>query len=456
MPTSKGSGMRVVVFDERDKILPLMRKAMFESVASFNHLPTCMSFVEENTLHNEAAVIVTSSIEDHVLETFEASEPIKTVFILSTRRRDVDKLPSKVVGIYPEIDDLLLALFETLDIIESELNANSFVFHRKENGSDNIDFYFYNLWLSYERNQKLTRKDLVEQASIYFHSQKQILFGIHHFDNTYNPWKVLPWLNRHNHPFPYHLLVSNALRTHDQQILALARFFILDLTKQMKLLSITHICNQTYYGTKLPIATVDRLEHHTGNDIIAFQCFLPVTKSRPNALAVATRRTRRRQVASVLFKIDPSNAFGVHMGDIILIDMSTPFHITSVSRFGDLGSTRQLVTIVQLVAVDRDYKHQLHRQFILRQKKQGKTIEDFMLQTIPLLKLEHINSLFFISFVSYIFRLDNGYKKQNTVQLDVSKLSIPLYVVSSSSESRRSEAVWYVLLFLFSTTTNIG
>ncbi|CAF4698662.1 unnamed protein product, partial [Rotaria sp. Silwood1] len=40
-------------------------------------------------------------------------------------RREIDTLPSKVIGIYSRIDNLLQALFETLDTIELQLDRLS-------------------------------------------------------------------------------------------------------------------------------------------------------------------------------------------------------------------------------------------------------------------------------------------------------------------------------------------
>ncbi|CAF1140987.1 unnamed protein product [Adineta steineri] len=400
---TKGSGIHVVVFDERDKILPLIRKAIIESITSFNYLPACMSYIDEMTMDNETTIVVTTSIDDRVIKTFEASNSIEAVFILSTTRKEIDKSFTKVVGVYPRMDNLLPVLFETLDIVELQLNANSILFHRNLDGSDNIDFYFYNLWFSHEINQKLTKKDLVEQANIFYRSKKQMQTAIHEFDTSYNKLDILNWIHRSDRAFPYHILITNALRTHDQHILGLTRFFILDVTRQLKPLSTIQMCSQGYYGTKLPLSIVDRFEQQTSRDIISFQCFLPVTKTRANALAVAVRPTRRRKMISVLFKIDAINALGVHMGDIILLDMATAFYIIGVSRYAGFGSARELVTIIQLVAVDSGSKQQLYEEFIEKKQSEGRSIDEFLIDTIPLLKS------------------DDMYKRQNKNKLDTPK-----------------------------------
>ena len=321
---SKGSGMRVVVFDEQDKLHPIIRQAMLESIESFYQLSTCSSFIQQNAKDGRAVVIVTTSTDEDVLETFESLDPVEAILIFSLKERDVDTLPSKVIGIYSQIDYLLRALVEILDSIELQLDAYSILFHRQRDGSENTDFYFYYLWETYSNNQVISKKVLIDQARVLFRSENHIKPFVHDFNITYKSSEVLQWLEKYSHPFPFHLLVSNALRTHDQQILSLVRFFILDLTKQMKTFPIGPSYNQVFFGTKLPISIVDRLEQQTSKDILAFQCFLPVTRSRANALLAATRPTRRRKIANVLFKIDASNAACVNLRDVILIDMATP------------------------------------------------------------------------------------------------------------------------------------
>ncbi|CAF4112504.1 unnamed protein product, partial [Rotaria sp. Silwood1] len=137
--------------------------------------------------------------------------------------------------------------------------------------------------------------------------------------------------------------------------------------------------------------------------------------------------TRRRKMANVLFKIDISHALCTFMNDSILIDMATPFQITCVTRNTGSGGVQQLVTIVTLVSIDRKHREQLLGQFIQRQKAVGKTINDFLQQTIP------------------VVRVDNSYKRENETKSDISQYSIPLYVVSVSKTSLDSQTVWYVI-----------
>ncbi|CAF1069122.1 unnamed protein product [Rotaria sordida] len=421
--TSKGSGIRVVVFDPYDRVHSTIRDAMIEPIESFYNSSSCISSIQQNSKDERAIILITTSTEDHVLQSFDALNSIEAILILSKSRREIDTLPSKVIGIYSRIENLLRVLFETFDTIELQLDANSILFHRQEDGSDNTDFYFYNIWKTHNTNQILTKKVFIEQARILFRSYRKIKSLINDFNISYKSSEVLYWLDKYNHPFPYHLLISNALRTHDQQILQLVHFFLNDLSQQMKPVPIGPSYNQVFFGTKLPISIVDRLEQQTSKDIIAFQCFLLATRSRTKALSAATQPTRRHKIANVLFKIDVSHALCAYINDSILINMATPFQITCVTRNTGSGGVQQLVTIVTLVSLDRKHREQLLGQFIQRQKAAGKTINDFIHQTIPPV------------------RVDNNYTRESENKSDISKYSIPLYVVSVSKTSLDSLAV---------------
>lgn len=390
---SAGSGIRVVVYDEHDRIAPAIRSAMLESIHPFYHLQSCISFIQQNANDDRAIIVITTSIDQEVLKTFEALVPIEAVLILSTTRRHVDTFPSKVVGIYAQIENLLRALFQTIDDMELQLNANSLLFYRLKDGTDNTDFYFYHIWFHHRMNQTITKKILIEQARILFRSENKIKAAMHDFYTSYKSAEVLNWLDKYEHPFPYHLLITNALRTHDQQILFIVRSIIFDISRHMKPLPIGPSYNRVFFGTKLPVAIVDRLEQQTSRDVIAFQCFLPVTRSRTDALVAATKASRRRKLANVLFKIDATHALCAQINDIVLMNMATPFQITRVTRNTGFGGVQQLVTVVNLIALDKRTREDLVGDFIDRQKAAGKKIDDFISQTIHLVRFGSIDRL---------------------------------------------------------------
>jgi hypothetical protein len=369
---SKGSGICVVTFDEQKNSSVSLRNATNEL---FEELSSCISFIEQQKKEDKAVVLITTTIEENILQIFESLISIEAILILSTTGKDADTLPSKVTGVYPQIEILLRSLTKILDTIEIQLIIKSLIYNRDKDGNDNLNFYFYNLWKHYMKDANSTKKSLVDQTRILFQFNHQIKSSIHEFETSYRSNDVISWFNKHRHPFPYYHLISNALRTHNQEILSLARFFLNDLDKQLKPESSS---SQLYLGTKLPLTLIDELEQQTKTDIIAFQCFLPVTRSRANALLEATQPSRRHKMANVLFKIDINSALCAIQGDTIFIDMATPFHISCITRNSGAGTSQQLLTIIKLMALDKHDRGQLFEQFIQRQLKLGRTIDDLL------------------------------------------------------------------------------
>jgi tetratricopeptide (TPR) repeat protein len=366
---SKGSGICLVGFDEQQKFPAPTRNTINEL---FEELSSCISFIEQQTKENKAVILITTTIEENILQTFESLVPIEAILVLSTTSNDIDTLPSKVIGVYPQMDILLRSLPPILDRIEIQLIVKSFVFNREKDGNDNLNFYFYNLWKNYTKDQNTKKKTLIDQARLFFQSNNQIKSSINDFETSYRSHDVLSWLDKHRHPFPYYNLIFNALRTHNQEILSFSHFFLNDLNKQMK----PAPSGQVYLGTKLPSNLIDELEQQIKTDIIAFQCFLPVTRSRATALFEATQPTRRHKMSNVLFKIDLNNALCAIQGETIFIDISTPFHVLCITRSTGTGGNQQLLTIIKLIALDKHDKDQLFEQFIQRQQELGRTIDD--------------------------------------------------------------------------------
>ncbi|CAF3781609.1 unnamed protein product [Rotaria sp. Silwood1] len=330
---SKSSGIRLVAFDQQQKLPTLIRNATIEPIELFEELSSCISFIEQQSKENKVVILITTTLEENILQTFESLTVIEAILISSTTVADVDILPSKVIGVYSQTETLLRSLSETLDAKELQINANSIVFNHNTDGTDNLAFYFYYLWQNHTEDQKSTKKILADQARLIYQSNNQIKTYIQQFETSYKPNEVLTWLDKQRHPFPYHILISNALRSHNQELLSLSRFFLDDLMKKMKPLSTGTNYKQVYFGTKLSINLIDQLEQKSKTDIITFQCFLPVISSRTNALTEATRPYRGQKMNNVLFKIRmTNNTLCATLGEMILIDMATPFQILCVTR----------------------------------------------------------------------------------------------------------------------------
>src|SRR5271156_6313721 len=107
---SKGSGIRIVAFDEQVKLTIPVRNTTIELIESFQELSPCISFIEQQTKEDKVVILITTAVEENILQSFESLTSIEAILILSTTGKDADTLPSKVIGVYPQMETLLRTL----------------------------------------------------------------------------------------------------------------------------------------------------------------------------------------------------------------------------------------------------------------------------------------------------------------------------------------------------------
>lgn len=366
---STSSQTCLISFDEQQKLPNVIRNHLHEN---FEVLSSCITFIEQQSKEERAVIVITTSIDEKILQTLDLLKAIEGILIFYPTEKDVETLPSKVIGVYSQPEPLLRTLSQLLDTIEIQLIVKSFLSCREKDGNENLHFYFYHLWKQWTpKDSTSTKKSFADHSRLLFSSNNQIKSSINDFENTYKSHDILSWFNQHRHPFPYHLLLFNAMRRHNQEILSLARFFLHDMNKQMKAAP----SGQVYLGTRLPLTLIEELEKQTQTDVIAFQCYLPVTRSRAEALLEGTRPSRRQKMSNVLFKIDLNHALCATHGETVYIDVGTPFHVSCVTRNAGAGSGQQLLTIVKLIALSQHEREQFFQEFMQKQTKLGRTIE---------------------------------------------------------------------------------
>ena len=358
--TSKGRRITVVVLDKKRKIAPSVRNALIEPIRSFREVASFASFIERQAKEDPAVVLITTVDDKKSLGIFQSMASVEAILVLSIVKKDLEILPSKVTGVYLQIGTILRVLPDLLHTLEEQLDANSLLFHRHVGICDNPLFYFYHLWRNQTRDQPSSRKIFVQQARLLFLRSSRMRAYIDDFDKAYHSSEVLAWLDRTRHPFPYHALIDRALRTHNEQILSLVRFFIDDMMIEMIPTPLEPTQNQFYLGTKLNQSLIDRLEKYRSTDAVAFQCFLSVTQSMTAALRDAKRPSRRQDLTDVLFKIEMKHIICLPLGDRILIDMATPFRIKYVTRNVSSTSNQQLLIVVKLTAIDPEEKERMY------------------------------------------------------------------------------------------------
>lgn len=369
MASNNSSGTCLISFDEQQKLPNAIRNLINEAFEQFS---SCISFIEQQNKEEKAFILITTTIDEKVLQALESLTSIEGICIFYPSEKDVESFPSKVIGIYSQPESLLRSLSQLLDTIEIQLIIKSFLSSQEKDGKENLHFYFFHLWKQlHGKDASSTKKSFADYSRLSFQSHHQIRVSINDFETSYKSADVLSWLNQHRHPFPYHLLLFNTMRRHNQEILAQAQFFLHDMNKQMK----PAPSGQVYLGTKLPLSLIEELERQTKTDVIAFQCYLPVTRSRAEALLEGTRPNRRQKMTNVLFKIELNHALCATHGETVYIDVGTPFHVSCVTRSAGAGSGQQLLTIVKLIALNQHDQEELFGQFLQRQQKLGRTIE---------------------------------------------------------------------------------
>ena len=373
---SNGRGIRVIIYDKQRRIsVPILRRTIVDPIRTYRDFLTCFSFIQRHPKDHLNVVLITTTDDLKVLEQFQNLSAVETILILSTVHKSVNLFPEKVWGIYLNIESLLRVLPNVLDTIEDRLNSNSLIFHRQTGIIDNPSFYFYHFWKERdeEQNKTLKKKNILKRQ---FVRHARLLFPMNHwlkpcideFEFTYKSAEVLTWLDAHDHPFPYHRLLTFALRTHQESILNNARFFLNDFNDQMSAAGENSSENRVYLGTKLSTTLLNRLSQYRANDVVAFQCFLNTCPSRVEALREATRVvSRRTDLHNVLFKIELNQCQCVKIGDRTLVEMATPFRIRYMTKNVD----EPVLHMIKLTALSNEEKQRLYRSYRQRQEQKS-------------------------------------------------------------------------------------
>lgn len=371
MAAFTGSGIHTIVLDEQQKLLSSIRSIVRESIESFNELSACVSFIEQN-LKNSTIILATTVVNEGMLQAFDSISSVQAILILGTVLAKPNAYPRKVVGVYPQIEIFLRALSETFDEIEEQVGFNSRLFFHNQDGISDPAFYFYEIWKSHNKNQPSTKSLFVEKAREFYQSNNHMQVLINDFESTYKPNRPLVWLDAHRHPFPYRVFVLNALRKQNIEALSHVTFFLDDIHKQMKPIT-TANTSRVYIGAKLSLSFVEQIEQQSTQGIIAFQCFLTVTRSRADALTTATRPSVCQNTENVLFKIDLNNTLCAAIGETLIIDVATPFRVTYVTRSDASNRSQQQLIIVTMVAIEKSEAQAFFEKYLKMQQELGKS-----------------------------------------------------------------------------------
>ena len=134
----------------------------------------------------------------------------------------------------------------------------------------------------------------------YYRDNARILDSIGEFEKSYRPAEAVHWCYRV--PFPGRFLL-HALRFHSKRQLNVCRFLFMDASRSLQQQPKRKTGDQVYRGMKLSNGLLDQFEGHVGQ-LFCTNGFFPCTKSRTNALTLASLPAYRSDLLPVLFKID--------------------------------------------------------------------------------------------------------------------------------------------------------
>ena len=329
-------------------------------VKFYADLDQCL--VHIRSIHNEKIFLVISGLRaSALLQHISTLHQIDSIFIFCMKKIKYEHLINeypKIVGIYVDLNSLCVSIQEQVDLVEQQLETFSFFDQHQKSTKDlskqSAEFLWFQLFnyviLRLPRNQQ-AKKQMLEICRRYYHGNLNQLELIDEFDCNYQPEVAIQWYSKQS--FVYKL-INKALRSEDIDQLYTFRFFIGDLSENLarehrKLLRSGERLLIVYRGGKLSNEELNQLKENEGK-LISTNGYLSTSRLRQQALAFATKFTKRSDVLSVLFEIKCNvqdlgdsvlfadiASFSVYPDEQeVLFDLSVTFRVDNVQHDGEV------------------------------------------------------------------------------------------------------------------------
>ncbi|CAF0972875.1 unnamed protein product [Rotaria sordida] len=290
--------------------------------------------------------------------TVQNIENVEAIFILDPNSQDIKSDIPKLIGVFTQQEELFRSLKETLDIFE-QIQLERFSFENE------TLFLWYQLWKEELTNRKSSsnKTDFIEMARLCYRDNGRIMEMIDEFEKSYRSSEIVHWCFRS--PFPSHFL-HHAIRSHNLEHLNMCRFMFIDANRFFQQQPKHKSSEQFYRGMKLTKELLDQFESHVGQ-LVCTSGFFPCTKSRTNALSLASSPGYRSDLLSVLFKIDYdstsiySQVSNKMLSNVIVFNVSIPFRVINVHR-GQMSVIKMKPAITDGKRIVQDYLEQHHDQ----------------------------------------------------------------------------------------------
>ena len=361
--------------DEMKKTVELFQQMNDYVLVCSNH-ETCSEYI--NQIKNEKVLLILSgtSAQD-ILDHIHDHKQIDSIFIFCIKP---DKYQSylnndkyyKIINIYTEYQTLLMDLQENIRYLRKQSEATG-LFDQDQRSirylnKEQTEFHFFRsfkyILTEHQIDDEQANHEMIDICRHYYRGNEKELKYIDEFKRTYKEEDAIYWYTKQT--FVYRL-VNKALRTEDIEALIILRFFIRDLSKNLK--NKYNILKQrqehnpivvSYRGLKLTWPEIYNLKCNIGQ-IISTNGFLSTSRSKDVAYSFAKKGTKRLGVETIMLQIEVDTLLPtISLADIaeysdypreeeILFDLGAIFTIESVTF-----NENENIWYVKLICVAED------------------------------------------------------------------------------------------------------
>ncbi|CAF2125877.1 unnamed protein product [Rotaria magnacalcarata] len=297
-----------------------------DNVQTFTHSLTCFDSLKSS---QQKIFLISSSTNNELIATVHSFMPVEAIFILNQNGDNIKGDFPKLFGIFTQQQELFRMLKEVYNTFE-EVQLEEFTFEQ------DLVFLWSQLWKEDLRSRKISsnKAGLISLARRTYRDNPRIIETIEELEKSYRASDVITWCFRS--PFPTRLLL-HALRSHNKAQLSVCRFLYVDASRFFQQHGKHKSSEQVYRGMKLSNELLAKFETRVGQ-LICTSGFFPCTKSRTNALTLASLPAYRPDLQPVLFKVDcdASSLFieipNKNSSPMIAFDACMIFRIVYVNR----------------------------------------------------------------------------------------------------------------------------
>ena len=343
-------------------------RSINDFVVFHTDLDQCVTFIQ--SIDKEKIFLITSgSKASQLLPLVAHLRQVNSIFIFCLKHDRYKHLIgeySKIIGIYARLDDLCFSIRHEIELVDNELQTFS-VFDRHQKSTKDLsqqlgEFLWVQLFhyviIRLPRQQQ-AKQQMIDVCRQYYRGNNEELQLVDEFERYYHPKDAIRWYSMQS--FAYKM-VNKALRTEDLDQLQTFRFFIGDLSQSLarehqKMLSSDEACLVVYRGAIMDMEEFEKLRASEGQ-VISTNGYFSTSRSKSRALSFASKPTKRKNVVSVLYKIQcdvQQLGKSVIFADVaslseypdeqeVLFDLNASFRLDAIERDGIIQVIRMTVT----------------------------------------------------------------------------------------------------------------